>query len=402
MRGRFPVLACGLAALLAILATSSHSAAWSNGGYSADPSNPDYGTHDWIAQHALDWLPVGERQYLSANLAAYLYGTELPDNGGAPDGIGDATMHHVYYRSGGALQDDASAVRASEEFAVARAYLQASNYAMAAKVAGIMSHYIADVAVFGHVMGSATDWGAEVHHSDYETYVTDRMTGYASGAFDPYLSFDGVLGSVSAYDAALRIARNTTFGDGGDAKDCVWMDANYDWGNPTFKDSAGASLNRAVNALADVLHTLAVQAGNLPPVDTGKPMVSITSPAEGETLTSAIVTVTGYAADDVGVQRVDVSKDATHWEACGGTTSWAGTLTLAAGSNTIYARAIDIGGNWNVTSVHVTVSVPPANPGGTSSGFPFDLALLAALVGTLAAGLGLWERRRRRHPGRYG
>lgn len=31
--------------------------AWSNGGYSADPSNLDYGTHDWFAQHALDWLP---------------------------------------------------------------------------------------------------------------------------------------------------------------------------------------------------------------------------------------------------------------------------------------------------------------------------------------------------------
>jgi len=34
--------------------------AWSNGGFSADPSNPDYGTHDWIAQHALDWMPDQE------------------------------------------------------------------------------------------------------------------------------------------------------------------------------------------------------------------------------------------------------------------------------------------------------------------------------------------------------
>jgi hypothetical protein len=25
---------------------------WSNGGFSADPSYPDFGTHDWIAQHA--------------------------------------------------------------------------------------------------------------------------------------------------------------------------------------------------------------------------------------------------------------------------------------------------------------------------------------------------------------
>jgi hypothetical protein len=54
---------------------------WSNGGYSTDPSNPKYGTHDWIAQHALDWLPTQEKQYIQDNLAVYLYGTELPDNG---------------------------------------------------------------------------------------------------------------------------------------------------------------------------------------------------------------------------------------------------------------------------------------------------------------------------------
>lgn len=40
---------------------------WSNGGYSADPANPDYGTHDWIAEHALDWLPQEEKQFLLDN-----------------------------------------------------------------------------------------------------------------------------------------------------------------------------------------------------------------------------------------------------------------------------------------------------------------------------------------------
>ena len=63
---------------------------WSNGGYSADPSHPDYGTHDWIAQHALDWLPTEEKQFILDNLQTYLYGTELPDNIQAIDGIGDS------------------------------------------------------------------------------------------------------------------------------------------------------------------------------------------------------------------------------------------------------------------------------------------------------------------------
>ncbi|TET89605.1 MAG: hypothetical protein E3J35_09355 [Methanomassiliicoccales archaeon] len=89
-----------------ILATllSPPTTAYSNGGYGADPSNPDYGTHDWIAQHALDWLPDNEKRYILDNLHDYLYGTELPDNGGAPDGIGDNFNHHVYHHSSGVLQ----------------------------------------------------------------------------------------------------------------------------------------------------------------------------------------------------------------------------------------------------------------------------------------------------------
>jgi hypothetical protein len=45
--------------------------AWSNGGYSTDPNQPVYGTHDWIAQHALDWLPTNEKQYITNNLEAF-------------------------------------------------------------------------------------------------------------------------------------------------------------------------------------------------------------------------------------------------------------------------------------------------------------------------------------------
>jgi hypothetical protein len=104
-----------------ILATllSPPTTAYSNGGYSADPSDPDYGTHDYIAQHALDWLPINEKRYISDNLNVYLYGTELPDNGGAPDGIGDSFKHHVYFYSTGDLQDNISASRAQIERNVA-------------------------------------------------------------------------------------------------------------------------------------------------------------------------------------------------------------------------------------------------------------------------------------------
>ena len=38
------------------------------------------------------------------------------------------------------------------------------------------------------------------------------------------------------------------------------MDAQYDWSDHEFRDECGESLNLAVNAVADVLHTLCIEA----------------------------------------------------------------------------------------------------------------------------------------------
>ena len=242
--------------------------AWSNGGYSDNPSSPDYGTHDWIAEHALDWLPENEKLYIEDNLATYLYGTELPDNGIALDGIGDTANHHIYYWSNGSLQDDPSVVRAEEEYNNTLHFFESGDLANASKTAGIMSHYIVDVAVFGHVMGAATDWGAEAHHSDYETYVNQRTSSY-DAEFNIYLSFDGELSIISAYDATKELAYDTTFDVDGDLS-CVWMDQNYNWSDPVFKDRCGESLNFAVNYLTDVLHTLYLEIAPVLNIDSGK------------------------------------------------------------------------------------------------------------------------------------
>jgi len=234
--------------------------AWSNGGFSSDASNPKYGTHDWIAQHALDWLPSEEKQFIIINLNLYLYGTELPDNGKAPDGIGDTTKHHFFFNSAKAEVDDVGAVRASQVYTQVLNFLKSGDFANGVKCAGAMTHYIADLAVFGHVMGSGTDWGAEKHHSDYEDYANAQMSTYGS-AFNSYLIFDGQLETLSAYDAAKNLAYDTTFDSSGNSLTCVWMDQNYDWNNPTFKNRCGQSLNLAVNYLVDMLHTLWLEAG---------------------------------------------------------------------------------------------------------------------------------------------
>ena len=251
--------------LLLVASIARTTAGWSNGGYSSNSSQPLYGTHDWIAEHALDWLPTQEKKYIQDNVQAYLYGTELPDNNNASvlGHIGDTTRHHVYFWSSGAIQEDNSAIRASQEYEQALVYLNASDYVNAAKTAGIMSHYIADVAVFAHVMGSTTDWGAETGnvHSNYESYVNTRTSSYST-TYNNYLSYDGNLVSVSAYDATLNIARDTTFDKGG-IYNCTWMDNHYSTSNPIYWNRAGESLNLAVNTLADVLHTLYVNSNQL-------------------------------------------------------------------------------------------------------------------------------------------
>jgi hypothetical protein len=229
---------------------------WSNGGYSDNPALPKFGTHDWIAQHALDWQsPVQGMPALP--LTEFLYGTELPDNGGASDGIGDTSKHHIYFFANALVQDDASAQRAQQEQNNAVSLFKAGDLAGAAKRLGMMTHYISDVGVFGHVMSSVTDWGAETHHSDYEDYVNDRTNTYTS-EFSSFLTFDGNLENISAYDATVMLANDTTF-DAGGAQTCVWMDHNYDWADPVFRNRCGESLNLATNLVADVLHTSFVE-----------------------------------------------------------------------------------------------------------------------------------------------
>jgi len=232
---------------------------WSNGGYSADPASPDYGTHDWIADHALDWLPLAEKQWILDHKAAYLFGTETPDRRGCGDCIGDTNAHHVYYHRDGNLQDDAAAKRAGQVRDQALAGVASGNWTRVAVLVGGMTHYIADLAVFGHVMGSSTDWGSEVHHSDYENYVNTRTSSYNS-EFMVFLAFDGDLHDREPYDAALLLAFDTTFG-GTTGRNATWMDRHYDWSNSDFKKRVGESINHAVNYLTDVLHGFWLAAG---------------------------------------------------------------------------------------------------------------------------------------------
>jgi hypothetical protein len=196
------------------------------------------------------------------NLTYFLYGTELPDKGRAQGGMADNYRHHVYFSADGIVRDDASAQRAQEELDKAVNFSRKGDLVNASLSLGMMTHYISDVASFGHVMGvigNTTYWGAEDQdlHERYEKYVNVRTDNFTS-EFSSFLVFDGVLANISAYDATIFLANDTTF-DSGKEQTCVWMYQHYNlsdpWSDQTFENRCGESLNLATNLIADVLHT---------------------------------------------------------------------------------------------------------------------------------------------------
>lgn len=230
------------------LGTAGSAQGWSNGGYSSDETNPDYGTHDWIANAALQPQTKDVTFLKTTYHSLFLLGTEAPDN---PVYIGDTGSHHVYYRSNKTLQDDVCADRAASIYASALQYIKSNDLDLAAFEVGVMAHYISDVGVFGHTMGASTDWGAEVHHSDYENGFESRLGSIST----PSTS----LGNLDAYEATTGLAYKITFGSG-TIKSNSWMDANYNWGDPIFEASAMASLYASVTSVAAAINHLMIEA----------------------------------------------------------------------------------------------------------------------------------------------
>jgi hypothetical protein len=88
-------------------------------------------------------------------------------------------------------------------------------------------------------------------------------------------------------------------------------------------------------------------------VDTNKPTLSITAPTLGERLTNALVTVNGTAGDNWKVAGVWYQLNGEAWSrpaSTNGWTNWTTTVELQAGTNTVKAYALDLGGNFSTTN----------------------------------------------------
>jgi hypothetical protein len=111
----------------------------------------------------------------------------------------------------------------------------------------------------------------------------------------------------------------------------------------------------------------AAQAGPPPPPDTTPPTVSMTSPANGASVSGTTVSVAATASDNVGVASVQFTLDGANLGSPIATApyqvTW-DTTAVANGSHTLAAKASDAAGNaTTATSVSVNVGNPPTISG---------------------------------------
>ena len=182
---------------------------------------------------------------------------------------------------------------------------------------------------------------------------------------------------ATAGDAQVDLAWQSPFSDGGSAITNIRIYRGTSSGSLSFLVEVGDLLTytdtgltngvtqyyevSAVNAVGEGPRSNDASATPMIP-DTTSPTVTITSPSDGMALPSIFVLISGTASDNVAVEEVELSLDGTTYFVVSGTTSWSsGTVTLAEGLNTIYARATDTAGNTETVSIAVTVdTIGPA------------------------------------------
>jgi hypothetical protein len=222
-----------------------------------------YGTHDYLANKAWDMLKdeaPGEADWIVQRY--YFYGTELPDSSYMKESINDRNAQYLRFDEEGNLVDDMMAERSMRKYELAVNAFAVGGNGTASKWAGTIGAYIANAGLFSRVIEDAKNG------LNFENFVNVRTDAgsekaYPSPEFEElyakYINFDGELEMISPYDAVVRVGRETYLGENGMCS-AQWMDDNYDPEDAQFRQCAGQNFNNAINAMADVLHTL-YQAG---------------------------------------------------------------------------------------------------------------------------------------------
>ena len=110
-------------------------------------------------------------------------------------------------------------------------------------------------------------------------------------------------------------------------------------------------------------------------VDTNRPTVAFTSPANNFSTNAGTVIVTGTASDPhLAVTNVQVEVNQSGFQTANGTTKWTNIVTLVPGTNLIYAYSVNQAGTNSLTNLlHLIYQVPSTltvktnGPGGVTS-----------------------------------
>ncbi len=136
-----------------------------------------------------------------------------------------------------------------------------------------------------------------------------------------------------------------------------------------------------------VVHVLTVAVGTQPPADTTPPVVTLTAPVNGGTVSGSAVSITATATDNVGVANVQFAVDGVNTGVPDAVVPYAiawDSTTVNNGSHTLSAIARDLSGNVATSTVTVTVSnVTPPPPDTT----PPTVSLTSPAAGTVSGSI---------------
>ncbi len=161
----------------------------------------------------------------------------------------------------------------------------------------------------------------------------------------------------------------------------------YDWSFTGADNGAHSWTARAYDAAGNARTSSAVTL--TVSIDITPPTIVISTPTNGQVLTTNISTLTGTATDPgsptSGISNVEVRVNGGSWSNATGTTSWTRSVTLLPCANTIEARSQDKAANYSsIASNFITYApniVPntPTNvsPANGLTGVPLTPTLLA-------------------------
>ena len=278
-------IACLMVVLSFTIPASAARSKWKNGGTSSGVSTVKFGTHDWLLWKGyllakddvdLTWLN---------NLRHYaFFGTEAPDLGKSKlqksfrnqiDGNYKDTSpcHCILYNDNEDMFQPFAADRVEAEFAKAKAAIEDENWKLAAFYVGAMSHYIADLSQFMHLMGSGSRWNGGIGedqdvHADYEKVFENRVSFQTKKLplMENYIE-PATITADSPRNIAIEVGLFTDTGGGTDQtpgemyetilsyhEDGIHMKPD-EW-HQDFLDQSGKNTNKAANAIAKLLRML--------------------------------------------------------------------------------------------------------------------------------------------------